>query len=154
MIIIASGFKGKIQLFATDSIIIQKNVTLEYPSSLVAAGIEKSYSRIQIAEGSKIDGTVVAYADIAANGNVTVKLDKESEIYGTVYCAGKFEHLGKVFGSVYCDYFFLQTNQGYYENHILDAWIDPIALEPKFSTGTIFNADSLKLINNIISWLN
>jgi len=153
-IIVASGFKGKIQLFATDSIIIEKNTTLEYPSSLVSAGIEKSYSRIQIAEGSKIEGTVMAYADITASGNVTVKLDKGSEIYGTVYCAGKMEHLGKVYGSLYCDYFFLQTNQGYYENHLLDAWVDPIALEPKFSMGTIFNADSLKLINNIISWLN
>jgi hypothetical protein len=154
MIIVESGFKGKTQLFAADTVLIQKNVTLQYPSSVVSAGIETSYSHILIAEESRVEGTVLAFAEIEANRNVSVKLGAGSEIYGMVYCAGKMEHLGKIFGSLYCDFFFLQTRQGYYENHMLDAWVDPTVLEPHFSAGALFKTDSLKQINNVISWLN
>jgi hypothetical protein len=154
MITVESGFKGKIQLFATDTIDIHKDVTLQYPSSVISAGIDKSFSRVQIDQGSRIEGTVVAFAEIEASRNVSVRLAAGAEIAGSVYCAGKVEHSGKIYGSVYCDFFFLQTRQGYYENHLLDAWVDPVVLEPKFSTGTLFRTDSLNQINNIISWLN
>jgi hypothetical protein len=84
---------------------------------------------------------------------VVFNISAGAKIYGTVYCAGKVETRGKVFGTLYCDRFFLQTRQGYYENHLLDAWIDPKGLEPEFTSGIFMETTGPNSMNRIIEWL-
>lgn len=154
IIVVASGFVGKVQLFALDSVIVRDNAILKYPSAIVGAGIGRSAVYVGIGKNSRIEGCIVAYAEISENNDVQIKIDKGSEIYGLVYCAGKTEHKGKIFGSLYCDKFFLQTRQGYYENHLLDAWIDPVSLEKSFVSGYIFENSEPKQLNGVIEWLD
>jgi hypothetical protein len=153
-IIIESGFKGRAQFFGNDTVKIMKNVTLQYPSAVVSAGMNHSTSHVLISEASRVEGTILGFAEIELNRNVSVILENYTEIYGMVYSAGKVSIQGKVFGSLFCNLFFLQTRQGYYENQLLNAWIDPSGLEPQFSSGAIVDIDSLKQNNTIISWLN
>jgi len=153
VILVRSGFEGKVQLIALDSVLVENNVILNYPSAIVGSGIGRSSVYIGIGENSRIEGCILAFAEIAENTDVQLRTESGSEVYGLVYCAGKTEHRGKLFGSMYCDKFFLQTRQGYYENHLLDAWIDPLGLEPSFAGGLIFDDTESKPVNRIIEWL-
>ncbi len=153
VIIVESGFEGKVQLFALDSVLIENDAVLQYPSAIVAAGIGRSSVYIGVESNSRVEGCIMAYAEIAENSDVQIKIESGSEIYGLIYCAGKTEHKGRIFGSLYCDKFFLQTRQGYYENHLLDAWIDPVGLETSFASGLIFENSDTKQTNHIIEWL-
>ncbi len=153
VIVVKSGFEGKVQLFALDSVLLGHDVVLQYPSAIAGAGIGRSSTYLGVGTNSRIEGCIVAYAEIAENPDVQIKTEPGSEIYGLVYCAGKIEHKGKIFGSLYCDKFFLQTRQGYYENHLLNAWIDPAGLETSFASGLIFEDPEKKSINQVIEWL-
>jgi hypothetical protein len=151
---VEENFKGSLQLFALDTILVHQDVRLEYPSALVAAGIERSSCYIDIETGSYIAGTILLFAEILENENVYLKINSEVNLYGEIYCGGKVEHHGKVTGSLFCDRFVLKTRQGYYENHLLDAWVHPMGLEPNFVAGMILNGQNTMTTNGIIEWLN
>ncbi|MGD2034794.1 MAG: hypothetical protein PVF73_07050 [Bacteroidales bacterium] len=153
-IIVQEGFEGKVQLIALDSIAVGNDVVLRYPSAIVGAGIGRSSVHVAIGSNSRVEGCIAAFAEIAEELDVQVRTESGSEVYGLVYCAGKMEHRGKIFGSLYCDRFFLQTRQGYYENHLLDAWVDPDGLEKSFAAGLVFEDQDEKPVNRIIEWLN
>ena len=150
---VEEDFKGTVQLFALDSILLQDNVTLQYPSALVVSGFGRSSVYTAIPSGCNISGSVVLFTDSEEGTDVTLIIDENVVINGQVYCAGKVSHKGVVNGSLYCDKLFLQTRQGYYENHLLDAKIDPLSLEPSFASGIILN-EKTGTSNQVILWLN
>jgi hypothetical protein len=152
---VGSEFEGTVQLFATDTVLIGDKVVLNYPSSVVSAGIDRSTAYMYIGTDSRVEGTLIAFAEIAKDNNVSVQFAMGTIIYGTVYCAGKLELKSKITGSLFCNMFFLQTRQGYYENHLLDTWIDPSGLEPQFASGILFtDADNpARQVKQIITWL-
>ena len=150
---VEEDFNGTVQLFALDSILLQEDVTLQYPSAAVVSGFGRSSVFMGILSGCNISGSIVLFTDSEEGTDVTLTIDEDVEINGQVYCAGKVSHKGVIKGSLYCDKLFLQTRQGYYENHLLDAKIDPLSLEPSFASGIILN-ENTKTSNQIISWLN
>ena len=145
-------FEGRVQLIANDTLDVGKEVLLHYPSSLIVAGIERSAATLIIGAQSRIEGSVLAYTGFPKT-DATLFIMEDAYITGLVYCAGKVQHNGKVFGSLYCNKFFLQTRQGYYENHLLNAWIDPTSLEPDYAGGAFMRSETDLPIQRIIQWV-
>ena len=131
-VVFESGFTGSAQVFATDSILVQPQVSLKYPSALVLDNISETATKayIHIADHSKVSGAVlVPKSSFKINGAV-LYIEPKGQIEGMVYVAGKVSLKGKIAGSLYCQGFYLRTASSVYENYLLDATIDITALHP------------------------
>ncbi|BDD07410.1 hypothetical protein [Aureibacter tunicatorum] len=123
---IKDGFKGDLQAFCTDSIIIGRNVNLQYPSAL-ALMCNSEDSFISVQQGAVIEGDV--YLSSAGENNKNkLFIEEHGTIEGTARIEGQVELKGIVRGHLACEGIFLQTPRTYYENHLLNATLEP--LEP------------------------
>ena len=129
-------------------------MNLQYPSALVLSGFGRSSIYMDIASDCNIAGSVLLFTDSEEGTDVILTIADDTEINGQVYCTGKVSLRGSVNGSLYCDRLFLQTRQGYYENHLLDAHIDPTSLTPAFAGGVISDMAGGINRNRIVEWLN
>lgn len=151
---IKSGFKGNIQVFATDSVIVEEGVTLDYPSAIVLSGItESAKGYLKIHANSQIEGAVINDTHILQKINTTDNytfIDFNSRISGHIITNGKLELKGKVGGFVAVNEFQVVTPAAVYINHLLDAEIDYRKLSPLFTTGTyVANNPNYQ----VITWL-
>ena len=151
---VKEGFNGAVQLFALDTLLLEEDVNLQYPSALVLSGFGRSSIYMDIASDCNIAGSVLLFTDSEEGTDVILTIADDTEINGQVYCTGKVSLRGSVNGSLYCDRLFLQTRQGYYENHLLDAHIDPTSLTPAFAGGVISDMAGGINRNRIVEWLN
>lgn len=131
------GFRGTVQVFASQEVILEENVFLKYPSSICLIDQNKKFHRIEkalvkISKGSSILGGVLVLSDSPDFRNL-VKLDieKEANIVGLVYNQGETQVCGKILGSLYSKKLYLDTKSSSYENHLLDAEINGIDI-PEF----------------------
>lgn len=145
---------GQFQVIARDSILVGKEVTLTFPSSLCLCS-EKTmlkHTGIIISEGCTISGDVLAIAadnDILRRTQITV--NKDCRIAGAVYTNGALDLKGTVAGSVTCQKLVLTTNSATYENTLLDAVIDITQL-PAAVPGGIGMGNSKR--KEVIQWLD
>lgn len=156
-VLIKEGFEGSLQVLARDSIRVEKNCRLNYPSVLGiikkqdSLSVEETQPELILEEGSSLTGIVFTRAlegDDVQETRVTIQ--KGATVNGQVYVDGFLDLQGKVTGSVFCNRFILQTASTLYENHLLDAVIDYRSL-PVYFTGS-------KLINTgkkgrVIKWI-
>ncbi|MFA6924754.1 MAG: hypothetical protein WC223_10945 [Bacteroidales bacterium] len=150
---IEKGFEGKLQVLASDSIVVEEECNLNYPSALLLVNedIKDFNPFIRIMEKSKINGVVYQFKkNIQSNHNAFVYISKDVKINGQVYSNGMIEQKGTIYGSVYCNKFILKTPSSYYENHLLDATID-ISKLSKYYVGAIFFNTIGK--RKIVKWL-
>ena len=154
-IIVENGFKGSMQLIASDGIEIGKDCHLNYPSSLSIINNNKTSSKANIVmkENSTLKGVVFAYQIDQAvnNSNITVNFEKNTQITGDVYVVGNVSLKGIIHGSMTCQKFILQTPSTLYENHLLNAVIDYSKLPNHFTSAAIINGESN---NSIVKWAN
>lgn len=138
-ILIRSGFKGNMQCFAKDSLLVESNVKLEYPSALTVLA-ENNQARLAIGSNSEIKGTVLLLAQQGANSDKPsiIEVSKNAEIIGTVFCQGLMIHGGKVYGHVTTSKFFLKTRTSIYENYLSNVTIDFTKLPKGYSNGAMF----------------
>lgn len=133
-VIIESGFSGSLQLYATESLEIQEDAHLHYPS---IAGIFKKEtsadpSIVHIGAGGSVEGTVFAAQFIQDKSGVLVQLERGSQVTGDVYSQKSIEAKGSVLGRVTCHYFQLQTRSAMYKNTLMDTQIDYTGLPETF----------------------
>jgi cytoskeletal protein CcmA (bactofilin family) len=126
-IIIENEFRGNMQAFAYDSIIINKNVTLTYPSVLGLLKDDKSTntSAIILNENDSIAGNVFVYkneADVLKQAGLIIR--EKAIVFGQVYSNGYVDIKGTIIGSLMCNKIILNTSSSVYENHLLNAVID------------------------------
>ncbi len=105
---IEAGFKGSLQVFASDSITVAENVTLDYPSGLFS----KNY--IGIGDDSVVNGYVIGLNYLQS---------RLAKVRGLVYVAGTAQLQGMVSGSAMLEKAVYRSPQGYYNNTIFDATI-------------------------------
>lgn len=154
-IILKNNFESEIQIFASDTIILEGNCKLEYPSVLAVLNESAETNKspmLNIGEGSEIYGAVILCAKQKKENNKSlIKIGKKSKICGQVYSSNLIEHKGEIIGSVWCDRFILNTSSSIYENHLLDATINVKDLS-LFYTGVNLFGDSHK--KEMIKWVN
>lgn len=124
------GFKGKVHVIASDSIITGKKCEFLYPSSFVLLPKEDKSTDlkwIDINEDCKFYGGILALnkSDDPNGSKVFIKLNAKSEINGFIYSANYLHLEGKVNATVISDKLLLKTPSAVYENHMLACEIDP-----------------------------
>ncbi|WP_439697200.1 hypothetical protein ACFGVS_01670 [Mucilaginibacter sp. AW1-7] len=156
-IVVKSGFHGSCQLFASDSISIEKNCRLEYPSCL---GLLRYKSptigfppQVNIGQNAQINGVIFTYEKEASALPATISLDKGALVNGQVYA----QHIlstkdnAAVKGSVFTTRFMYQTAFSRYENYLINLKIDAPALSAYYLTSDLTPVASSE--KKILQWL-
>jgi len=154
-IIVADGFKGSCQLFATDSISVGKNAVFDYPSVLGVIRTEKSIDQPQIAIGEKtqINGIVFTFEDKRSAMQTFISLAKEVTVKGEVYGVGivKLSDGVAITGKVSCNRFLMQSPVTLYENFLINIAINRKARSKYYLSSKLFSNQQQ---NHILQWLN
>lgn len=151
---IRKGFSGAMQAIAADSLIVEENSKLIYPScvALINNNNKKTTSHIRICEKASINGAVVlAKENKSETSQAILIIENDACIQGLVYCNDKTEHKGTINGSLYCDKLILKTASSIYENHLLNSKIDFTALSKYYASPGLFQS---KMKKEVIKWLD
>ena len=151
-VIIKEGFKGSLQVFAKDSLIVEKNCELKYPSALGLFKIDVKTHQpfIRIESNSAVRGIVFTAQELTDIDKTKVSILEKSEVEGQVYADGSLELKGYVYGNVYCNKFLLRTPSSIYENHLLNVTIDKTKLSPYFVGSSLIYSENQK---QVAKWL-
>lgn len=118
-ITVKSGFTGTVQLVATDTIIIETNVKLKYPSGLyITSGNPDRY--IEIAENSEVNGYVVIEKSNSQIQKLNYKQQSDAIVRGVVYINGIAQVHGIIIGELYANELNIYTPEGIYRNTIFN----------------------------------
>jgi len=153
-IIIEKQFKGTLQAFASDSIILKEEVCLNFPSCI---GIIQLYkhnivSGIKLSENDTLHGNIFAIKKIKdSDSQIGVMISKKSNVTGVVYSEGFVDLKGSIYGTLICNKIMLNTPSSIYDNHLLNAELDGSKLSEHF-----VGIDLLEESKNrkIAKWLN
>lgn len=142
------GFKGCVQVFATDSITLEEDCQLAYPSALalIKMKFREGQPNIQVKSGSVIRG--ICYADVEVEDRTQVRfsLEPKATLIGQAYVNGFAEIKGTIFGHLSCQKFILNTQSSIYENHLLNATIDYTKLSKRYIGSSLFNSDKSRKV--------
>lgn len=142
---IESGFKGNVQIIATKNVIIEKEVSLTYPSSIYVKNDVQDSISVEIKSNSKLVGGIVINGGSFINSiERKLTIEKDALVIGDVYCYGSTQLKGSIIGRIYTDRFFLKTEASNYENTILNGSINSIMLPDGFVGLPLFNNQSNK----------
>lgn len=135
-ITVERGFRGRVQLFASDTIAIEEGVFLDFPSvAMVAvAPSAKGKGALTLGKGSVLSGALV-FSDERSRDIFSLSaadLAAGSTVNGVVYCSGLLNLSGKVYGTVYTSYFYVKRYSGFYINYLVDAEISINKLSPHY----------------------
>jgi cytoskeletal protein CcmA (bactofilin family) len=153
-IILKKNVEGTMQVFAKDSIIVEENCQLHYPSVLALIGQGNSIisRKISIAAKTVIKGSVFLYNEnFDRKHQSLISIGEKAEITGQVYSSELLELKGKVQGGVFCKKLLLKTSSSVYENHLMDAVINREELSEYFVGVPL--TETIKH-QRIIKWLN
>ena len=147
---IDSGFTGALQLFATDTILIGRNVHLEYPSFLGVLNDDPP-ATISIEPNSKITGVVYMDGEKDRYNLRILSIADQATVEGMVYCNGMTDILGSIEGHISTRKFLINTFSGVYENYIFNAKLNGEAINPDFAGIDLWYYDNEKVI---LKWLD
>ncbi len=112
--VIGRGFQGSMQLLALDSIIVEPNVTLRYPSGLY------SETFVELGERSEVNGYVIVDPAESTIENANYISARTSLVRGLVWVDGFAQLQGIVSGAAYIDQTAYYSPQGYYRGILHD----------------------------------
>lgn len=151
-IVIGKGFKGSLQAFAFQSLVVEEESELLYPSVLGTIRQEnmEEVTSLKISESTRVDGLVFAYESKFFRKSAKMAIGENSVVTGQVYASGTLELAGTVNGNVTCKQFFLRTSSSTYDNHLLGATINREKLPADFVGGTCMKEGAYQ---QIAKWL-
>ncbi|MFA6083770.1 hypothetical protein [Mucilaginibacter sp.] len=153
---VGSGFKGRCQLFATDSLIVGANSTFAYPSALCLLQFKSAKGlqpHITLGDHLRFTGTVITWQETPTPLPPMLQIGRESTLNGQIYSSGVCAYKGKlrVNGSLYTTRFLYRNDFTAFENYLINAAIDTRQLSPYYRTGLLLPGSGKK--NQIIQWL-
>lgn len=139
-----NNVKGRMQLIATKKIHIGKRCHLSYPSSVILIdktivptntqgnNAQNRIAMLAIDTNAKIEGTVTYLNNAKKTQNrikTHIKVEKNAEIIGEIYCQGNIDFQGVVKGSLYTNQFIANQSGSVYLNHLYNGKVlrNPIA---------------------------
>jgi hypothetical protein len=143
---------GAFQAIASDSIIVEKNCTLLYPSALVLLKDKRvsSQNTITVMDSSVVNGVIFTLADSSDMEKSKVELGTQTIMNGVVYVQGYLSLKGKVNGSVLANYLLYQKTPSMFINYLVDAVINRNKLSPYYIGPEVF--DNYKM-RDLIQWV-
>ena len=150
-----SGFKGSVQAIATQSICLEKNVQLNFPSYLLLNEVDQSFQGTQPhiiveEESSVLGGILITLQQFNSQFPPLLRTSTNCTIAGIVYNMGVSEISGNFIGSVYSNSFRLNYG-GQYTNHLMDVMISSKRLPANFSFPKWLK-DHETFVPKIIQW--
>ncbi|PTX64076.1 hypothetical protein C8N46_101686 [Kordia periserrulae] len=131
-VVIQSGFKGTVQIIASSSVVVEDDVKLSYPSSILVQH-PSNVTNVTIGKESVIIGGIIV--NNSTHNKVlesVISIGEDALIVGAVYCYGTLELKGNVYGSVFADRLLTKTKETSYANLLMDAEIDVSKLPENF----------------------
>lgn len=157
-ITIESGFKGNAYFLASEELIVEENVYLEYPSSLIfyeKRELEETEpsikeSNIQIGENTILKGVVIFFTEDVQeyHTNTNIFIAPSSTLVGEVYCEGNIELYGSVKGTIYAQRFITNKFGSIYVNHIFNGSVLGKNLPERYCGLPFENSN-----NKLVKWL-
>lgn len=132
-----SGFKGCLQAFATNEIVLEKGVVLKYPSALVVDSDQRG--KITITDNCSCNGLVMLSGERDTEG--MMKIAKSAVINGQVVAAGKCDLEGTINGQLICKSLNIMDGSGDHVNFLKDGVIDGFGLPKQYLYPGIFNGE-------------
>lgn len=141
-ITIESGFEGNAYFLASEHLIVEEDVVLNYPSSLILyntskikdPSISSDVPHIQILENAHVKGVVVYLTELSQeyHTKTNISIASSALIEGELYCEGNIELYGNVKGAVYAHRFVTNKFGSIYINHIFNGSILGKTLSKKY----------------------
>lgn len=129
---IESGFIGNIQIIAKKSVVLEDDVQLAYPSSILIEK-PKDSSKVIIGKNSKlIGGIVLQNTNYKTAAKAKILINEDATVIGAIYCYGSLDLKGKVYGNVYTDRLITKTKETSYSNVLMNTEIDISKLPVNF----------------------
>lgn len=128
-IVIQSRFKGNAQFYAKDTLIVEEEVVLNYPSVL-AINNSKAFMKLQ--SKSELHGAIYVNSKSADIRNTNLRIEETAKINGEVYVNGTTELRGQIYGGLVTSYLVYSTASGRYQNYIVDGVISSRALSKHY----------------------
>lgn len=137
------GFKGSVNVIASDSIVCARNCRLNYPSSFVLLPEKESEQLryIKLSEGCKFFGGIIAFTskDNVPSNNLLISSHNSAEVNGLIYSSGYLHLEGRLNANIYGNKLLLKTPSAVYENHLLGCEIDPAAFASRIAIPSVFS---------------
>lgn len=135
-IMIAAGFKGQIQAFASRELIVQEDCELRYPSivGLLRGAHEKEKPRLTIEGRTQLQGLVFAYQPKHFRKLAYLKIAKEARVEGQIFADAEVDLRGIVQGNLTCRALWRSSSMLQVRNLLLDATIDRSQLSEYFAS--------------------
>ncbi|MDR2653237.1 MAG: hypothetical protein LBC68_13185, partial [Prevotellaceae bacterium] len=112
------NFEGTLQIFSRDTLIVEANVKMNYPSGVFS----KKY--IKIGDNTHINGYVIVDCDDKINTrNANYIQSRQAKVRGLLYIRGAAQVQGIISGNAYLARAVFYSPQGYYNDMIYDATI-------------------------------
>ena len=147
---IDSGFSGSLQVVATDTILIGKNVRLEYPSFLGLIN-KKPPATIFMETGVEVNGVILMTGNERLFRQRILAIPDGATVNGQIYCQGMAEVQGTINGHLTARKFLINTFSGVYENYVFNTQLDAAALHPEFVGGDLWFYRNRK---EVMQWLD
>jgi len=152
---VEKGFKGRCQLFASDSLLVSEKVAFDYPSviGLIRTSNSVNQPQLLLGKGSSFAGTIFSFEKERTSMQTMVSLEQDVKVKGEVFCAGllKLEKGIVVNGKVSCNRFIMQTAQTLYENFLIDVAFNGKARSKYYLTSPLFGKEKE---NKVLQWLD
>lgn len=156
VIVVESGFKGRCQLFATDSIRVKQNCRFNYPSCIGVLKFESkngSQAKISLGDASSFSGILFTYENPKSDFQTLIDIGKKVKINGQVFAQGiiRFKDSVVVNGNISANRLIYETNYTMFENYLMNTVVDQVGLSPFYLTSSLFAVSSGK--RKIMQWL-
>ncbi|MDR2270595.1 MAG: hypothetical protein LBF27_06785 [Sphingobacterium sp.] len=151
---IEKGFSGSAQFFARDSLILEDDVILDYPSTAAVIGEDGSKISMRIGNNCKVLGTVLLYEPKRSDMPAAASFGKDCLIQGDLIVYGLLDYSKgmQVYGRTACYRFLYKSPSSMYENFLVNIKFDQGKLSPHFLRSFLVLSDPKKLINKPLKW--
>ncbi len=156
-IIVKEGFKGNCQMFALDSIGVEKNCQFNFPSCLGVLHLQASNmltpQQIHLGENTVFNGLLFINKKEKSNLQALTQLGENTKVCGQIYIDGLLESDDgcEIDGSVFVDRFIYKTTITVYENYLVNLKLNATALSPYYLTSDIVPVATRK--KRVLEWL-
>jgi hypothetical protein len=111
-------FEGALQIFSRDTVIVEEDVKMNYPSGVFS----KKY--IKIGDNTQINGYVIVDSDDKMNVRKANYIQSRlAKVRGLLYIRGAAQVQGIISGNAYLERAVFYSPQGYYNDMIYDATV-------------------------------
>ncbi|MBB5620116.1 hypothetical protein HDE69_001154 [Pedobacter cryoconitis] len=152
---VESGFKGKCQIFARDSVVVGDQVSFDYPSTIGVVRMAGAVDQpsITFGEGLLFNGIIFSYEDKRSPMQTLISFGKGNRLNGELYSTGLVKVQKGMFmaGKVSCNRFIMQTPVTLYENFLIDVVFNRKARSKYYMSSRLFEGQAKE--KGVLEWL-